>query len=187
MKNVTLLTRGLTIAALLSSGSAFAWRDTNDQSAPHPGQNRDVFDVEDSTIADQSGVLVVRLDVADKKSYVQLCDYVARATFTNGDDELTERDYLERKLLRAYRNFEVRFKFYTQDQPVGYHPLKDSLRVDGACLALEGPEQQNPSQVPDPHKICDAEQYECGQTCKGDVPEQSSPEQASCKDPYKPW
>lgn len=188
MKTSKLVTRGLALTALLASGSAFAWKDHNDSGPAGPSQNRDVVDTDASQASREQGKLIVRLDVADKKSYVQICDYIARATFTNGDDELTESAYLDRKLLRARRTFEVRFAFYTQDQPEGYYPLKDSLRVDGACLELEGPEQQNPSQVPDPHTSCDPEYKDCGQTCKGDVPDQSgSPEQASCKDPYHPW
>ncbi len=189
MKNMKLVSRGLVLSALLASGSAFAWKDHNDSGPANPGQNRDVVDVKNSQSAQEPEKLIVRLEVADKKPYVQICDYIARATFTNGDDELTESAYLDRKLLRARRTFEVRFAFYTLDQPEGYYALKDSLRVDGACLELQGPEQQDPSQVPDPHKVCDPEYKDCGQTCKGDVPEQSggTPDQASCKDPYHPW
>lgn len=180
---------GLLISFITSQ--ALAWSDDNDRGPARAGQLRDVVDRDASQRAvgqDDQGnnTIFIKLNGVGRKPYKRICDYVATAHITNGHSWGEELDFLERKVVRSYRDIRWTFGFYPEDNGPGYYIVKNKMKVRGSCLKVE--DQEDVTQVPNPHRICDPANvaqnpHGCGQTCNGKV----NQGQGKCNNDFQPW
>lgn len=110
-----------------------------------------------------------------------LCDIVAKISARRGSDETIVKAFVDRRVLKPYREFSDRFYFdVASEAGPGYKLDKNSQSYEAACLQ-KSPDQ-GPDQGPAPHDSCDPEWDDCDWTCKAD---QSNPDQ--CGNPSQDW
>ncbi len=110
-----------------------------------------------------AGEIRLRYAFGNAHPFVIKCDLEVAVDATNGDDVLTQSDYVDGQILKLHRNAERTLVLEKEDFPEGYHLTLGSLRVHGTCLGIA--DDTNPADVPAPQGQCDRSDG-CLHTCQ---------------------
>ena len=165
--------------ALSLSANAFAWSGDGHRSSPEPKIPADIGQSKKTDVGD-GNVIVIGSFSNHKGTQDLVCDIVARVNAKRGGDETEVKAFVDKRTVKAYRDFNDRFLFELKEYGPGYKIDKASQNYEASCLALDPGE--TPDQVPAPHDKCDPEWNDCDWTCKANP---SSPDQ--CNNPGQDW
>lgn len=135
--------------------------------------------------------LLVTYKVEQTTPYIRLCDVVAKVKSVNRDAGMSqiESAYLQKRLLKANRDFDWTVEFDIADHSQGYSFVQSSQVVNASCLRWTNTSHEpNPTQNPNdrpvklPHDVCNPETdpMGCGNTCKKGAGQ-------SCENDSDPW
>ncbi|WP_141735275.1 hypothetical protein [Oligoflexus tunisiensis] len=109
-----------------------------------------------------------------------LCDIKGQVSAYRGTDSVLLTNYVDKRVVKPYREFQDTFVFDTSEGGPGYKLDKKSQQYHASCL-FKGP-NEDPGQIPPPHTKCDPDYEDCDWTCKASA---GSPDQ--CQDPGQDW
>ncbi len=176
MKKLALIVAPL---ALVLSSQALAWKGNGQRPTTEPKIPADI-DKSQKTDTSDGNAIVIGSFSNRKGTRDLVCDVFGRVTARRGGDETDVTAFVDKRLVKAYRDFNDRFLFELSEFGPGYKMDKKSQKYEAACLSLDPGE--TPDQVPAPHDKCDPEWMDCDWTCKAD---QNAPDQ--CGNPSQDW
>ena len=160
------------------SAQAFAWKGNGSRPPEDPKIPADTSHSKKTQT--DSGDIIIEGSFSNRYGTKDLiCDVFGSVQGARGPDLVTVTNFVDKRLVRAYRAFSDRFFFSTSEAGPGYSWLKGSQHYEYSCLSLDPGE--DPGQVPPPHDKCDPEYQDCDWSCK------SGPNPDQCESPSQDW
>lgn len=176
MKRLALLTLPVVLSL---SADAFAWGGNGKRP---PSEPKITSPIDNNSKTDTgNGQVIVTGNFSNRKGTKELlCDIKGQVSANRGSDSVLLTNYVDKRVIKPYREFQDTFVFDVSEAGPGYRLDKKSQQYHAACL-FKGP-NENPDQMPPPHEKCDPDYEDCDWTCKA-----SSGNPDQCADSNDDW